>query len=118
MYEIEGALGPSVIRFVETHVNSLLTWDILVYFYRNPDVRIDAVTLADRLGRRTEEVVPEVAALCDAEVLALEDSVISYRPAPALQPQLTGFIEACQDRGRRLALIALVLQRIGRPQGE
>ena len=37
MYDLEGVLGPDVIAFVETHVGSLLAWDILVFFYRNPD---------------------------------------------------------------------------------
>jgi hypothetical protein len=31
-----------------------------------------------------------------------------------LRVQVGEFVEACQDRGRRLALIALVLHRIGR----
>jgi len=63
VYDLEGVLGPSVIQFVESHVASLLTWDILVYFDRNPDAAVDVESLAGRLGRRTEEVAPEVAQL-------------------------------------------------------
>jgi hypothetical protein len=32
--------------------------------------------------------------------------------------QVSDFVDACQDRGRRLALIALVLHRIGKSPSE
>ena len=115
MYEVFGVLGPSVTKFVEGHVRSLLTWDILVFFDRNPDAVLDETGLATRLGRHPEEVGPEVAVLCDARILQCDGGLIRYEPTPELRGQVTEFVEACQDRGRRLALIALVLQRISRP---
>lgn len=114
MYDLEGVLGPSVIQFVERHVGTLLAWDILVFFHRNPDAVLDAEGLASRLGRRVEEVEPEVTALCDGRILQCAGGLIRYRPTPELRTQVGEFVEACQDRGRRLALIALVLHRIGR----
>jgi hypothetical protein len=118
VYDLEGVLGPSVTQFVESHVRSLLAWDILVFFHRNPDTALDAATLADRLGRRAEEVEPEIESLCRGQVLVCEDDVVQYHPTPELREQVGLFVEACQDRGRRLALIALVLHSIGRPSAE
>lgn len=118
MYDLEGVLGPSVTQFVERHVRSLLAWDILVFFHRNPDAVLDSPGLASRLGRRVEEVDPELAALCDGHILQSAGGLVRYKPAPELRAQVAEFVDACQDRGRRLALIALVLHRIGKSSTE
>ena len=116
MYDLEGVLGPSVMQFVENHVRSLLTWDILVFFHRNPDAVLDASGLATRLGRRVEELDPEIEALCSGRILQCAGGLIRYKPTPELRETIAAFVEACQDRGRRLALIALVLHKIN-PHG-
>jgi hypothetical protein len=118
VYDLEGVLGPSVTQFVEHHVRSLLAWDIIVFFHRNPDAVLDAAGLASRLGRREEELVPEIEMLEAARILQCAGGLIRYRPAAEVHGQVGAFVDACQDRGRRLALIALVLHRIGRAAEE
>ena len=118
LYDLEGVLGPTVTQFVERHVRSLLAWDILVFFHRNPDAVLDSAGLASRLGRHVEEVEPQIEMLCDGRILQCAGGLIRYKPTPELRAQTAEFVEACQDRGRRLALIALVLHRIGRNPGE
>lgn len=95
-------------------MGSLLAWDILVFYHRNPDAVLDAAGLATRLGRRVEEVAPEIEALCDGHILQCAGGLVRFKPTPDLRQQVAEFVDACQDRGRRLALIALVLHRIGR----
>lgn len=112
MYELEGVLGPSIMKFVEQHVRSLLTWDILVFFHRNPDAVLDLEGLASRLGRRVDELKPEVDALCADKILQCAGGLIRYRPSAETRETVAKFVEACQERGRRLALIALVLHKI------
>jgi hypothetical protein len=112
VYDLEGVLGPSVMAFVDKHVRSLLTWDILVFFHRNQDAVLDIEGLASRLGRRVEELAPEVDALADGRVLAIAGGLIRYKPAPEMRETICEFVDSCQDRGRRLALIALVLHKI------
>ncbi len=118
MYDLEGVLGPRVIDFVGRYVRSLLAWDILIFFDRNPGAALDVQDLANRLGRRAEEVGPEVNALCDARILQSEDGLVRYKPTDDLRTSVGDFADACQDRSRRLALIALVLQRISRTPAE
>lgn len=101
-------------NFVERHVGSLLAWDILVFFHRNQDAVLDADGLASRLGRRVDEINPELEALTDGRILQCAGGLIRYKPNQEMRDQVGEFVEACQDRGRRLALIALVLHRIGR----
>lgn len=112
VYDLEGVLGPSVMQFVERHVRSLLTWDILVFFHRNPDAVLDAAGLASRLGRRVEEIEPEIDALTAGRILQCAGGLIRYKPTPDMRETVARFVDACQDRGRRLALIALVLHKI------
>lgn len=112
MYDLEGVLGPSVIQFVDVHVRSLLTWDILVYFHRNPSAVVDQQDLALHLGRRPDELASEVDALCECGILRCEDGLIRYDPEHPMRETIADFVDACQDRARRLALIALVLHRI------
>lgn len=118
VYDLEGVLGPTVTQFVESHVRSLLAWDILVYFHRNPDAVLDSPGLASRLGRHVEEVEPEVESLCEGRILQRAGGLIRYKPSDDVREQVGEFVDACQDRGRRLALIALVLHRIGKGTSE
>lgn len=112
MYELEGVLGSSIVKFVEQHVRSLLTWDILVFFHRNPEAVLDIDGLASRLGRRVDELKPEVDALCADKILQCAGGLIRYKPSADTRDTIGKFVEACQERGRRLALIALVLHKI------
>jgi hypothetical protein len=112
LYDLEGVLGPTVMEFVDHHVRSLLTWDILVFFHRNPDAVLDLEGLASRLGRRPEELEPEIAALCGGHILSVAGGLIRYRPSEEMREAVARFVDSCQDRGRRLALIALVLHKI------
>jgi hypothetical protein len=114
VHDLEGALEPPVIRFVEQHVGSLLSWDIIVYFHRNPEEALDGQALAQRLGRRFEEVEPEAASMFGC-ILDCSGGVIRYSPRDDVRADVDAFVEACQDRDRRLALIALVLNQIRRP---
>jgi hypothetical protein len=99
-------------QFVDRHVRSLLTWDILVFYHRNPDAVLDVEGLASRLGRRTEELEPEIDDLCRDEILSCAGGLVRYKPSPEMRETIGTFVDACQERGRRLALIALVLHKI------
>ncbi len=102
--------------FVDQHVRSLLTWDILVFFHRNQDAVLDMEGLARRLGRRVEELRPEVESLCRDSILDDSGGLVRYKPSAEMRETIGEFTEACHERRRRLALIALVLHRIN-PRG-
>ena len=112
MYDLEDVLGPSVTEFVDRHIRSLLTWDVLVFFHRNPDAVLDMPGLASRLSRRVEELEPEIAELCESKILSRAGGLIRYRSTPEVREKVGQFVQTCQDRDRRLALIALVLGKV------
>ena len=112
MYDLDGVLGPDITRFVQRHVRSLLTWDILVFFERNDTAVIDVEGLASRLGRRVDDIKPEIEPLCEGNILDCSGGLIRYKPSPIMRDTVARFVDSCQDRGRWLALIALVLHKI------
>jgi hypothetical protein len=116
VYELEGVLGPTIMEFVERHVRSLLTWDVLVFFHRNQEAVLDLEGLARRLGRRTEELRPEIDELLQDGILTERGSLIRFQPGEEMRKTIADFVEACQERRRRLALIALVLHKVN-PRG-
>lgn len=109
MFNYESVLAPAVIEFVHGHVPTLLTWDILVFFHRNPDAVLDIDGLASRLGRTASEVDEEVTVLCEDEILDCSGGLVRYRPTDERRALVGSFVDACQDRSQRLALISLVL---------
>jgi len=113
LYDVEAVLGPSVTWFVDRYVNSLLAWDIIVFFERNPDARLDNLELAAALGRHPEQTAPEVEHLCEGGILHCEGRALAYGPDPEQAEAIKGFVNACEDHSKRLALIAMVLHRIG-----
>jgi hypothetical protein len=110
--ELEDVLGLPTTHFVDRYVRSLLTWDVLVFFHRNPDAVLDINGLAARLGRHNDELQFELDELCRDRILQCAGGLIRYRPEADLREAVENFANACQDRGRRLALIALVLHKI------
>jgi hypothetical protein len=110
--ELEDVLGLATTHFVDRYVRSLLTWDVLVFFHRNPDAVLDMDGLAARLGRSPEDLHAEVDELCRDRILQRAGGLVRYRPEPEMRDTVESFANACQDRGRRLALIALVLHKI------
>lgn len=110
--DLEAALGPEVVSFVEQYVGSLLSWDIIVFFSQHQDEVVDVEALATRLGRAAPEIEPEVDALCAGEILQAAGGLIRYRSDTPHLEAINGFTEACRNRNHRLALIARVLQKI------
>ncbi len=96
--------------FIDNYVRSLITWDLLVFFHRNPDAVLDFPGLASRLGRRPEELRPEIDRLCKDRILQHAGGLVRYKPTPALHQAISAFAEACTQREQRLEFIARVLE--------
>lgn len=110
--DLGGALSPSVIEFVQTHVRSLLAWDIIMFLVRNPDAVLDMEGLAERLGRREEELEVEVASLVSGGLLLERGGLVRFSDSPRVHSAAREFADACEDRSQRLSLIAIVLKRL------
>lgn len=101
--------------FVDSHVDSFVTWDLLLFFHFNPDVADTAEGLAGRLGRPASEVALALERFCgDGWVLRCEGGGgQSYRLALSdeMKQNLARFARAQEDRELRLGLIRSILQK-------
>jgi hypothetical protein len=110
----DGFVEPTVLQFVERHVTSLLTWDVIMYFANNPDTVVDHSTLSFDLRRRPNEIRPVIDELCESHILAHNGDGVHYAPDPMLSDQISKFADASKDRDQRLAIVTFVLQRANR----
>jgi hypothetical protein len=109
-----GLVDPSLARFVDHHVRSLMAWEIILFFQRHPEAVMDEASLAGRLGRRPDDIADDVELLCRSEILSCAGGLIRYAPVEALSHSVDRFADACTDRSVRMALVAQVLERIDR----
>ena len=96
--------------FVEAHVHTLATWDLLIFFHTHPDTDLHAEDVARRIGRRALDLEPEIDLLCRDGVLSRRGEMIWYHPDPELRQAIEAFAAACRERGRRMEFIAQVLR--------
>jgi hypothetical protein len=109
-----GIVDPRLARFVDSHIHSLTAWEILLFFQRHPEAVLDEVSLAQRLGRRSDDIADDIELLCRSGILSNGGGLIRYAPEGSLAHSVDRFADACNDRSMRLALVAQVLERIDR----
>lgn len=101
--------------FLERHVDSFITWDLLVFFYNNPTAAETGENLASRLGRQESDLLPSLQSMVDNDILKLKKNcsktVYSYAPDSKLQKKIEEFVEALESRDKRLAVLTHVLQK-------
>lgn len=65
--------------FVERYATDLLKWDILAFFAHNADVCAPAAKIAERLGRSTQSIRPELG---DLVLLGILDQLPDLHELP------------------------------------
>lgn len=109
-----GLIDPGLARFVDLHVRTLLSWEILLFFQKHPTAVLDAPALAARLGRRPEDLAEDLEQLCHAGILSCAGGLVRYQASGELARSVDRFAYACSDRAMRMALVAQVLEKIDR----
>ncbi len=60
----------ALLVFVERYATDLLKWDILTLFADKPNFRVSATKVANRLGRSTHAIRPELGNLAMSGILS------------------------------------------------
>jgi hypothetical protein len=107
-----GLLEPSLSRFVDRHVRSLIGWEILLFFHKHPEAVMDVPALAGRLGRRQDDIADDVDSLCRSDILSCKGGLVRFSAAGDTGRDVDRFAAACSDRAARMALVAQVLEKI------
>jgi hypothetical protein len=100
--------------FMESYVNSLISWAIIVFYQQNPGVRDRVTDLARHLGRNEADVARAVEHLRATGFLRVdvgEETVYYYEPDDTLSEQVNVFVNAMDARDTRLWLLSEILDK-------
>ncbi len=98
--------------FVDEYVDSFISWDIILFYYHNPDALEKASSLAGRLGRVDKDIKGGLVHLVDKKVLTVTDGdTYSFTPDPRLAEQIKNFNDALAVASLRLAILSQVLSK-------
>jgi hypothetical protein len=107
-------MDPELLEFLQTKVNSFVKWDLVRFFYDNPDTADSADNIAHFAGRSVETIRTELAELAQDGVLEenQEDgrTLYSLTPAPGTRELLERFVIASEDRQFRVKAIYHIIR--------
>ena len=91
-----------LLDFIKTKVNSFIKWDLVRFFYENPNTTDSVENIAKYAGRNTAAVQSELKELVESgvmEVQLVNDlPVYSLASDQEMRQLVDEFILACEDR--------------------
>ncbi len=107
-------MDPRLLDFVKTKVNSFIKWDLVRFFYENPNTADSAHNIARYAGRNVTAVEPELEDLVNGGVMEkryLNDlAVYSLAADEEMRRLIDGFILACEDRHFRVKAVYHIIR--------
>lgn len=109
-------IDANLLEFLRTQVDSFIKWDLIQFFYRNPNTVDTAENIARYIGRSAEKMDDEMAELSSGGVLIASHlngmTVYSLADDPEVRDLLRSFAESCDDRQFKLKAIYHILRRM------
>lgn len=107
-------MDPRLLDFVKTKVNSFIKWDLIRFFYENPNTTDSAENIARYTGRNVVAVEPELDELVDSGVMDkrhMDDlTVYSLASNEQVRKLVDEFVLACEDRHFRVKAVYHIIR--------
>ncbi len=107
-------MDPRLLSFVKTKVNSFIKWDLIRFFYENPNTTGSADDIARYVGRNMAAVEPELEELVNNGVMEkrfMDDlTVYSLASDDEMRKLVDEFILACEDRHFRVKAVYHIIR--------
>ncbi|UCC63130.1 MAG: hypothetical protein JSV36_20730, partial [Anaerolineae bacterium] len=107
-------MDPQLLNFVKTKVNSFIKWDLIRFFYENPNTTDSAENIARYAGRNVNAVTPELEELVESGVMethSVDDLVVySLTADEEMRKLVDSFILACEDRHFRVKAVYHIIR--------
>jgi hypothetical protein len=107
-------MDPRLLDFVKTKVNSFIKWDLIRFFYENPNTTDNAENIARYAGRNVAAVEPELEELVESGVMekhSVNDLVVySLAADEEMRKLIDNFILACEDRHFRVKAVYHIIR--------
>lgn len=102
-------------EFVERYIDSFLVWDMIVFFYSNPQVVETIPGLAIRLGRKAKDVKEVINKLVEKGIVSMasiDPDTYCYGPSEDQKKLIDRFITQTADQIFRLQVLSLVVEKV------
>jgi hypothetical protein len=102
-------MDPEVLEFLKTTVNTFIKWDLVLFFYENPNTTDTTDNIARYIGRDAEAIEEELNDLAEVGVLERQAAgkltVYSLTNDAQLRERIKHFVSASDDRQFRVKAI-------------
>ena len=107
-------MDPALLDFVKGKVNSFIKWDLVRFFYENPNTADTVENIARYAGRNATAVKPELDDLVESGVMEKRDvgetSIYSLAGNEDMRELVDRFILACEDRHFRVKAVYHIIR--------
>ncbi len=102
-------MDPEVLDFLKTTVNSFIKWDLVIFFFENPNTTDTAENIARYIGRDVSVLESELIELVETGVLTRHETgtleVYSLTTDANILERIRHFVSASDDRQFRVKAI-------------
>lgn len=103
-----------LLDFIKTRINSFIKWDLVRFFYENPNTTDSVENIAKYAGRNTAAVQSELEELVASGVMKMQlvDDIPVYSLAAdeEMRRLIDEFILACEDRHFRVKAVYHIIR--------
>lgn len=107
-------MDPALLDFVKSKVNSFIKWDLVRFFYENPNTADTVENIAKYAGRNAAAVKPELEEMVESGVMEKrnmeETSIYSLAKNEEMRELVDRFILACEDRHFRVKAVYHIIR--------
>jgi hypothetical protein len=107
-------MDPDLLDFVKTKVNSFIKWDLVRFFYENPNTTDTVENIAKYAGRPVASVEPELGELVADQIMKRSllgnTSIYSLSVDEGMRNLVEKFITACEDRHFRVKAVYHIIR--------
>ena len=107
-------MDPQLLDFIKAKVNSFIKWDLVRFFYENPNTADTVENIAKYAGRNAAAVKPELENLVESGVMEKREMEGTFIYSLAANQQMRDlvdrFILACEDRHFRVKAVYHIIR--------
>jgi hypothetical protein len=109
-------MDPALLEFLKTKVTSFIKWDLVRFFYENPNTTDTADNIARYAGRNVDAVRPELEDLAAGGVMQKrmldQAAVYSLTEDQEMRQTVEQFVRACEDRHFRVKAVYHIIKNM------
>jgi predicted transcriptional regulator len=107
----EKFLDEELIKIVDEVIGSFVGWELILLFNTNPSLRITEDELARQINREKEDLSQIINDFLAKGLIKEEGNFYTYKPSDKIKANVNVFINALNDRNKRLAIISQLLNK-------